>query len=81
MDTQSRRDGAHAEKCFACGRRLPKSRFKVWTLDGQNVFVGPDCYAHVSTAHKAGYQPPLGGPKLYTRVVYMWLTRTGANHA
>lgn len=60
-------------KCFACDKRLNiKTQTLAWTLDGQSVSVGPDCYQHVKNGHTAGYQPPLGGPRLYTRVVYMW---------
>lgn len=53
------------EKCFVCGRPL-RNKTLVDTRDGQLVYVGPDCAKHVEDAGEAGYQPPLGGPKLFT---------------
>lgn len=52
-------------KCFACGRTLGKAK-RVDTRDGQTVLVGPDCYLHIVRSGSAGYQPPQGGPKLWT---------------
>lgn len=53
-------------KCFACGRKMPKSRRLVNVArEDQNVFVGPDCFQRVIDAGDAGYQPPRGGPILY----------------
>ena len=54
------------EKCFACDRPFRSSaRWSVKTADGQWVYVGPDCYRHVEAAGELGYQPPLGGPRLF----------------
>jgi len=53
------------EKCFACDRSLPKHRKLVDTRDAQTVYVGPECYKKIVQAGAAGYQPPLGGPRLY----------------
>jgi len=35
------------------------------TRDGQTVFVGPECFKHIRAAGDEGYQPPLGGPRLF----------------
>jgi hypothetical protein len=55
------------QKCYACDRAMKGGRHVVYTADdgGQRQFVGPDCYMHVQAAGPAGYQPPLGGPRLY----------------
>ncbi len=52
------------DKCFACGRQL-NTCCLVDTRDGQEVFVGKECYRKIMAAGDAGYQPPQGGPKLY----------------
>jgi hypothetical protein len=53
-------------RCYACDRALKKPR-EVYTADdgGQRQFVGPECFQHVVAAGDAGYQPPLGGPRIY----------------
>lgn len=51
--------------CYACDRPL-KRRFIVKTSDDQKVFVGPDCWARVIDAAAEGYQPPRGGPRLFS---------------
>ena len=54
------------EKCFACGRTLRQwGGVNADTSDGQVVIVGPDCYRKIRLAGVEGYQPPLGGPKLF----------------
>lgn len=53
-------------QCFACGKILPKTRRLVTCADEQDVYVGPDCYAHILAAGAAGFQPRRGGPRLYT---------------
>lgn len=53
------------DKCFACDRKLLSRRFKADTRDGQIVDVGPDCYKLIKATGEQGYQPPLGGPRLY----------------
>lgn len=61
---------ADPERCFACNLKLVRPEF-VFTQDRMSdgrqyeVFVGPDCFAHVQAAGDAGYQPPLGGPRLF----------------
>jgi len=57
------------EKCFACGKALPKSKKMADTRDDQIVWVGPDCYRKIVAAGEAGWQPTnkIGsrGPRLY----------------
>lgn len=53
------------DKCFACGRKLGKSPQLVDTRDDQLVFVGRECFKLVQQAGNSGYQPPLGGPRLF----------------
>lgn len=53
------------QKCFACGKALELIRLRVDTRDDQIVFVGPDCFRKVQSAGESGYQPPLGGPRLW----------------
>lgn len=65
-------------KCFSCGRRLPKTKQLVDTRDDQKVWVGPDCHLKVREAGELGYQPPLGGPKLYP---LKWPSFTADNSA
>ena len=52
-------------KCFACGKTLKSTLLVVTTKDGQSVYVGSECFRHVRGACEVGYQPPLGGPRLY----------------
>ena len=53
-------------KCFACGKKFrTAARWTVRCSDDQWVEVGPDCYRKVEAAGDAGYQPPLGGPRLF----------------
>ena len=53
-------------KCFACNRKLGINPPVADTRDDQRVFVGSDCYLKIKKAGETGYQPPLGGPKLWT---------------
>ncbi len=53
------------DKCFACDRRLGKSPKLVDTRDSQTVYVGSECFKLIAKAGETGYQPPLGGPRLY----------------
>ncbi len=52
-------------RCYACDRRLGKTPTLVDTRDAQLVYVGSECARLVRAAGEAGYQPPLGGPRLY----------------
>ena len=57
---------ANLECCFACGRAI--TRFPpaiVDTRDDQTVYVGPECFQKVKQAGAEGYQPPMGGPRLW----------------
>jgi PP-loop superfamily ATP-utilizing enzyme len=63
--------------CYACNRKLRKALHTVITSDGQRVDVGPDCYDKIDLAGSRGYQPPLGGPKLFTLAYVDALTRIG----
>lgn len=54
---------AMSEKCFACGKVLKGQKRNIaFTEDGQSIFVGSECYKRIGDS---GYQPPLGGPKLW----------------
>ncbi len=57
--------GAVVNRCFACGRVLPKNFNTADTRDGQVVWVGPDCMAKIKAAGETGYQPSGGCPRLY----------------
>lgn len=53
------------KRCFACDKRLGNTPRLAVTEDGQQlVYVGSECFKAISAAGKAGYQPPLGGPRL-----------------
>jgi len=56
---------AHIEKCYACNRKLGKTPHLVTCCDEQTVYVGRECYKLIVAGGKQGYQPPLGGPRLY----------------
>lgn len=53
-------------KCFACDKKFISPYAQAVTIDGQVVFVGPECWRKIVKAWKQGtaYQPPLGGPTL-----------------
>ena len=51
--------------CFVCGRGLRGKGWTVYCTDEQAPRVGPDCYKKVVAAGEAGYQPPLGGPRVW----------------
>lgn len=55
--------------CYACGKpiRFLQRVFWIQTSDGQDQYVGPDCYTHIANGGKHGYQPPLGGPRLFLK--------------
>ena len=53
-------------KCFVCDKKLKQTKYLVITIDGQTVYVGPECFKRIIKT-PGGYQPPLGGPKLYYR--------------
>lgn len=52
--------------CFACGRSIRSTLRAAHTIDGQSIYVGSDCYKRISQMGIHGYQPPLGGPRLFT---------------
>lgn len=52
-------------KCFACGKKIKGSGYLIDTRDSQTAVVGPDCFKRIKSAGDVGYQPPLGGPRLY----------------
>ena len=54
-----------ALRCFACDRKLGKNPKLVDTRDAQLVFVGSECHKMIVQAGESGYQPPLGGPRLF----------------
>ena len=53
--------------CFACDRQLGKQTPKEARVFGEStiVWVGSECFKHIQLAGKVGWQPPLGGPKLF----------------
>jgi hypothetical protein len=51
--------------CFACGRPLRGPPALADTRDDQIVYLGPECARWVRQADDEGYQPPLGGPRLF----------------
>jgi hypothetical protein len=61
------------DQCFACGARLARPEF-VFTADRMSdgrhyeVYVGPECFKHVIAGGESGYQPPRGGPRLFSHV-------------
>lgn len=59
----------NTDKCFACNKTLKSRPYPVDTRDDQVVMVGPECFKHIKKAGADGYQPPLGGPKLYWPVL------------
>jgi hypothetical protein len=44
---------------------MKNRRYLVRCIDEQTVFVGPDCFKRVESGGSKGYQPPLGGPRLF----------------
>jgi hypothetical protein len=59
------KDNAPGGKCFACDKRLGANPKLVQSaVDSQTMYVGSDCYKRILAAGEAGYQPPLGGPRL-----------------
>ena len=56
------------EVCFACGKRVGSSPSMVITEDGaQTVYVGRECAKHILSSLD-GWQPPLGGPRLFPTI-------------
>ena len=53
------------DKCYACDKILSGKTFWAITRDGQKVHIGPVCFKKIKAAFPEGYQPTLGGPKLY----------------
>jgi hypothetical protein len=63
------------DKCFACGRTFRRNSYgrivfhpEALTIDGQRVFVGYDCAKRIGAAGRDGYQPPMGGPRLWSEM-------------
>lgn len=52
-------------KCFACGKAMRSWGTMVDTKEDQAPYVGPECAKKIKRAGPKGYQPPLGGPRLY----------------
>jgi len=51
-------------RCFACNRVL-KTGYQVSCADDQKPVVGSECWNKIAQAGDAGWQPPLGGPRLF----------------
>lgn len=62
-------------KCFACDRQIKTTPRILACLDEQTVYVGPCCFAKAENAGLGGYQPPKGGPRLYTLLAKFLLPR------
>lgn len=58
-------------KCFACDKITSRPRL-VRCIDEQTVMVGSDCFRYIRDAKNKGYQPPLGGPKLFEISQVIW---------
>lgn len=54
------------DRCFACGQALRRLKYLVTCSDEQTAFVGADCFLNIERANDLGWQPPKGGPRLYT---------------
>ena len=54
------------QKCFACDRPLGDSPIMAQCEDDQIVYVGRECARRIKDAGDFGYQPPKGGPLLYS---------------
>ena len=54
-----------SDNCFVCGKKLGKNPRRVDTHEDQFPSVGVECYKIVKAAGAAGYQPPLGGPRVW----------------
>ena len=65
----------NGERCFSCDKPLLSdvdgllNARHVWTRDGQNPIVGFECYKRASAMTIHGYQPPKGGPRIYTTML------------
>lgn len=58
--------GLRQLRCFACNKPVRTSAVRLAdTRDDQIVEVGPDCFKRIHRAGQGGYQPRLGGPRLY----------------
>lgn len=65
--TTNNADAWEDKRCFACGRVITAEPPPMAdTRDGQLVYVGPECMRRIVTAGDEGYQPPKGGPRLWT---------------
>lgn len=51
-------------KCYACDKKL-RTHCLVMTSDKQVVYVGPDCFKRIKESGKKGFQPLMGGPRLF----------------
>lgn len=54
------------ERCYACDKQIRNTPYLVDTRDAQVVFVGPECFKRIRDSGPDGYQPPKGGPRLWT---------------
>lgn len=57
------------ERCFACNKQIKKMAYSAETRDGQTVYVGSECIKKISVMGIHGYQPPLGGPRLFNTML------------
>ena len=53
-------------KCFACDRALGRHPHTADTHEDQFVSVGSECFKLITSSGVSGYQPPKGGPRLFT---------------
>jgi len=57
------------DKCFACGKPTKKDCKAASTREGQQVFVGTDCYKKISAMTIHGYQAKVNGPRLFSTML------------
>lgn len=56
------------DKCFACDKPIKgdQNAYEAYVKsDKQMQYVGSECYKKILLAGQKGYQPPLGGPRLF----------------
>lgn len=57
------------ERCFACNKLIKNSPpYFTARVESETtiVYVGPDCHKRIANSGGEGYQPPTGGPRLYS---------------
>lgn len=57
----------HKEPCYCCGKKTANP-YQAFCEDdnGQEQLVGRDCYKQIKAANSEGWQPPRGGPRMFS---------------